>query len=300
MEKSPVVFVTGCSSGFGFALAESLSKKGMNVFAGIRDISGRNATAAARLRDACAGKGSLRIIELDVSSDESVGAAVQQALHEADHIDVLINNAGFSFVGPMEAFTIEQWERLFSTNFFGAVRMNRAVLPSMRRRRKGLLIHISSVGGRIVAPGQGIYGATKHALGALAEAYRYELAPFGIDSVLVEPFFYSTGIFGKITGPDDESCAAEYVPAGDIGRRHSAFLEAAVKAPTVGQPSEIAEAVFEIIEKPFGKRPLHTVLPAAMAAALQPLDSLLDQIQRRVMERLGFSDLLEQHEHSTV
>lgn len=227
MEKSPVVVVTGCSSGFGFALAESLSKKGMNVFAGIRDISGRNATAAARLRDACGGKGSVRIIELDVSSDESVGAAVQQALHEADHIDVLINNAGFSFVGPMEAFAIEQWERLFSTNFFGAVRMNRAVLPSMRRRRKGLLTHISSVGGRIVAPGQGIYGATKHALGALAEA------------------------------------------------------------------------VFEIIEKPFGKRPLHTVLPAAMAAAFQPLDSLSDQIQRRAMERLGFSDFLEQHEHST-
>lgn len=157
----------------------------------------------------------------------------------------------------------------------------------MRSRKEGLLIHISSVGGRIVAPGQGIYGATKHALAALAETYRYELSPFGVDSILIEPFMYS--------GPDDVAREAQYVPPGDIGKRHSAFLHAALQSPTVGDPSELGEAILALIRTPRGSRPLHTVLPRAVGAGFQPLDSISDQIQRRAMERMGFGDLLEAH-----
>ena len=131
MNQPTVVLITGCSSGFGRATAEILAKTGMLVFAGIRDTSGRNAAAAADLRRLHGDGRFLRVIDLDVSSDASAEAAARQVPEETDRIDVVVNNAGFSVVGPMEAFSLDQWRRVFDTNFFGAVRMDRAVLPSI-------------------------------------------------------------------------------------------------------------------------------------------------------------------------
>ncbi|MGA2765748.1 MAG: SDR family NAD(P)-dependent oxidoreductase [Spirochaetia bacterium] len=182
-----VVLITGCSSGFGRAAAEVLARKGFRVYAGMRETAGRNADAASKLHDLNSESRFLRVVDLDVSSDASVEAAVHKTPQEAGKIDVLVNNAGLFMVGPMEAFTLEQWKMAFETNFLGAARMNRAVLPSMRRGGNGLLIHISSVAGRLASPADGVYCASKHALGVIAEVYRYELAPFGVDSVLIEP-----------------------------------------------------------------------------------------------------------------
>jgi NAD(P)-dependent dehydrogenase (short-subunit alcohol dehydrogenase family) len=187
----------------------------------------------------------------------------------------------------------------FETNFFGAVRMNREVLPSMRRAGNGLLIHISSVAGRLASPADGVYCASKHALGVIAEVYRYELAPFGVDSVLIEPFVYPTAIFDKALKPADESRSAEYVSFGNIEKRRLEFFDAALKAPGIGDPSELGEKVAELIRLPIGKRPLHTVLPASIQERLKPLDSFMDQAQQHAMEMNGFKDLLEQRTRAT-
>lgn len=293
MSEAKTILITGCSSGFGRVAAEFLATRGYRVFAGMRELSGRNAAAAAELRALSPDGRSLRVVELDVCSDASVEAAVRQTIEEAVHIDVLINNAGFPQLGVTEAFTLEQFQKVFDTNFFGAVRMNRAVLPHMRRRGSGLLIHISSVAGRIVVPAQGIYCASKFALEAIAEAFRYELAPLGIDSVLIEPGVYPTAIFGKIMTPGDAARAAEYGRAGDIGERVAGWFNASLKSADIPDPREIGQTIVELIEMPLGRRPLRTILPASRRDLVQAYNEMSAQIQKGVFEMLGLSDLLE-------
>src|SRR3954447_8709607 len=130
MPESRVVFVTGCSSGFGRLTAELLATEGYRVFATMRDSATRNAVAAADLD----GTPGIRVLDMDVTSEASVAAAVASALDDAGHIDSVVNNAGLANFGLTEAFTPDQWKQLFDINLFGCVRVNRAVLPSMRRR----------------------------------------------------------------------------------------------------------------------------------------------------------------------
>ena len=165
MSAENVIVITGCSTGFGRVTAETLARKKYRVFAGMRAIQGRNA-ANARDLETLAGRESLslRAIELDVNDDASVAGAVNAVLQDAGQIDVLVNNAGLSIRGLSEAVTVEQARRIFETNVFAVQRMNRAVLPHMRERGSGLLIHISSQAGRVVIPCFGMYGASKFAL----------------------------------------------------------------------------------------------------------------------------------------
>ena len=170
------VLITGASTGFGRDTAERLARRGHQVFATMRDVSGRNAKHRESLEQlASAERLQLRVLELDVTDEESVQRAVSSALEEAGHLDVVINNAGVATLGVSEAYTTEQFQRLFDVNVFGVQRVNRAVLPSMRQRRNGLLIHISSGAGRCAVPGMAAYCASKYALEAIADAYRFEL-----------------------------------------------------------------------------------------------------------------------------
>src|SRR5260370_28937517 len=188
-----VILITGGSSGFGRLIAETLARKGYFVFATMRAVQDRNANAAGELFELAERESlQLRVLELDVTDDASVERSVNAGIGETDRIEVLVNNAGYALVGLAEACTVEQAQRILNTNFLGAVRMNRAILPHMRHRGSGLLVHISSGAGRIALPGLGFYSASKFALEALAETYRYELAPQGIDSVIVEPGAFPT------------------------------------------------------------------------------------------------------------
>ena len=151
---SNVILITGSSTGFGRDAAERLARRGHQVFATMRDIQGRNAEHCAALEQLAETEGlRLKVLELDVTSESSVQSAVHEALQEAGHVDVVINNAGFAGIGVTEAYTPEQFQQVFDVNVFGVVRVNRAVLPSMRARRKGLLIHVSSGAGRVTVPG---------------------------------------------------------------------------------------------------------------------------------------------------
>ena len=161
----------------------------------MRHINGHNAEHRESLQRVASSENlRLQVLELDVTDEASVQNAVLRALELAGRLDVVINNAGFAGIGVTEAYTPEQFQQMFDVNLYGVVRVNRAVLPSMRKQRSGLLIHVSSGAGRVAVPGLGAYCASKFALEALADAYRFELLPFGIESVLVEPGIYRTPI----------------------------------------------------------------------------------------------------------
>jgi len=198
------VLITGTSTGFGRGAAERLARRGDQVFATMRDVEGRNAEHREALERLATQEGlRLRVLALDVTDQASVDRAVAAALAEAGGLDVVINNAGIAALGVTEAFTPEQFEQIFDVNVYGVVRVNRAVLPAMRQQRSGLLVHVSSGAGRVTVPALAAYSASKYALEAIADAYRYELLPFGVDSVLVEPGVYRTGIHDRFVHPAD-------------------------------------------------------------------------------------------------
>jgi NAD(P)-dependent dehydrogenase (short-subunit alcohol dehydrogenase family) len=281
-----VILVTGTSTGFGRLISVTLARRGYTVFASMRDIEGRNQRRAANLQE-LQRQDNLRlsVIELDVTDDLSVHRAVEGVVRTAGKIDVLVNNAGVSCWGLTETFTIEQARQIFETNFFGALRMNRAVLPHMRRRQTGLLIHISSVGGRLVMPSSGIYCATKFALEAIAETMRYELSQLGIDSVTIEPGAHSTAISVNAVDAADQARAADYGVLAEIPHKlRDAF------AGLAGNPQNVADRVVELIEMPGGMRPARTLVGMEQ---FQPVNDVTLQWQTVAMESLGFSALMK-------
>ncbi|HSO11661.1 MAG TPA: SDR family oxidoreductase [Anaerolineales bacterium] len=175
MKTSKVVLITGCSTGIGRNLAHRLAQSGYTVVATARQ--------AETLDDLPA----VLKLALDVTHAESVNDAVARTLHRFGRIDVLINNAGYTMLGALEEVSEEQTQRVFDVNVFGTLRMIRAVVPQMRSQRAGRIINISSIAGKLATPVNGTYSATKFALEALSDALRHELAPFGIQVVLIEP-----------------------------------------------------------------------------------------------------------------
>jgi len=284
MNSKQVVLITGSSTGFGRLFADTLARKGHPVFATMRDIGGRNAKNASEIR-ALAEKDSLPIsvLELDVTNDASVERAVQAAVTKAGRIDVAINNAGYFLSGLAEAVTTEQAQHLVDTNFFGSVRVNRAVLPHMRRQRGGVLMHISSAAGRIVAPSMGFYCASKFALEALAESYHYELAGQGIESVIVEPGAYETPVFGNTVPAADDARTNTY---GAV-KQTPAKLNAALSS-TAGNAQEVADAVLRIIETPAGEKQMR-YLVSRVSLGVDQINALSRQVQANLLEGFGIA-----------
>ncbi len=284
MDSKQVVLITGSSTGFGRLIAETLARRGYAVFATMRAPGGRNATNASEIR-ALAKRESLplHVLELDVTNDVSVEHAVHICVEQAGRIDVAINNAGYALIGLAEAVTPEQARQIMDTNFFGSVRVNRTVLPYMRRQRSGLLLHISSGAGRLVFPAFGFYCASKFALEVLAEAYHYELAPQGIESSIVEPGAYQTPVFGNIVRAADEGRTDTYGVANQIPDKINDIL-----TTTAGNPQEVADAVLRIVETPAGQRELrYRVSPTNIG--VEEINALCEQLQARLFEASGIT-----------
>src|SRR2546426_1725374 len=205
------ILITGTSSGFGRDTAETLHQAGHTVYASMRGLEDKNHEAASAL-----GKVGIKTVELDVSDDASVEAGVEKVLAEAGKIDVLINNAGIGSAGVTEAFTAEQAKAIFDTNVIGLLRVTRAVLPSMRERRDGLIINISSILGRVTFPFLGIYGASKFAVEALTDSLRYEVSQLGVEVVELQPSAYPTSFFTGIQTPTDTDVTKSYGEVGQI------------------------------------------------------------------------------------
>jgi len=202
-----VVLITGCSSGFGLEAALAFARRGDTVCATMRNL-----TKADALRKRAADEGvEVDLEALDVTDDMSVAKGIPVVVERHGPIDVLVNNAGVGYGGPVETMPFDAAQSLMDTNFWGAVRTIRAVLPAMREKRAGVIINVTSLSGLI--PGAlytGMYAASKHALGTLSEALAAEVAPFGIRVVCIAPGFFATEISTNSDTTDDGIAGSAY------------------------------------------------------------------------------------------
>ena len=280
------ILITGCSTGFGFDAARHFAKKGQRVYATMRNIHGKNQATAEALTAFAKTEGlNVTVLEMDVTSDDSVNAAVARI----PNVDVLINNAGVGFGGPVESFTSDQILGQLDVNIVGTIRVARAVLPGMRARKSGLIIQVSSTAGRAAFPGFGVYHASKWGLEGISEAMRYELGPLGVDVVVVEPGPFSTSFFENLVGGLDDDRAAAYGHVAGFGEGFremvmSAFEDGA--APT--DPMIVVEAFERLIETPSGERPFRTI--AGMDFGLQAVNDAVDPIRRQALKMMGITD----------
>jgi NAD(P)-dependent dehydrogenase (short-subunit alcohol dehydrogenase family) len=280
------ILITGCSSGFGFDAAKELSRKGHHVFATMRAVDGRNKDSADALRTFAEADGTkITVLEMDVTSDESVSAATSQL----PTIDVLINNAGIGYGGPVETFTADQILDQLDLNIVGTVRVANAVIPGMREARSGLIIQVSSTAGRAAFPGFGVYHASKWGLEGISEAMRYELAPLGIDVAIVEPGPFSTSFFANLEGGSRQEVAEAYAHVGGFSEKFVTMVQevfADEDAPT--DPSVVTEIFDRLIDTPAGQRPLRTI--AGLDFGLQAVNDAVEPIRRATLEMMEVAD----------
>jgi len=280
------VLITGCSTGFGFESAKYLATKGHHVYATMRNIHSKNAKAEKELKDfAKTNNLKIDVLEIDVTSDKSVNDAVAQI----PEVDVLINNAGLGYGGPVEAFASSEIMDQLDLNIVGTIRMAKAVLPGMRSRKSGLIIQVSSTAGRGAFPGFGVYHASKWGLEGMSEAMRYELAPLGIDVVIVEPGPFATNFFGNIVQPKDAEMAAAYQHVGGFMDGFGQQVESMYKDENAPTDPMIVVQIFEnLINMPNGSRPIRTI--AGLDFGFQAVNDATEPIRLAGLQGMGITD----------
>jgi NAD(P)-dependent dehydrogenase (short-subunit alcohol dehydrogenase family) len=275
------VLVTGSSAGFGDVIVRTLAASGYRVYATMRGVGDRNAAQAGELREWAGREGlALTVHEMDVASEASVNAAVGSILASGEAIDVVVNNAGVAAAGPIEAFSEAQVQSIFDVNAFGPLRVNRAVLPHMRERGSGLLLHVSSTLGRILPGVGGLYPSTKWALEGLAESLSYQVKRFGVDTVILEPGSFPTTAVMRGMRPELRDIEAAYgIPAAPP---RSAAEDVAV-TPDV---QEVADAVLRIIETPPPARRLRYVVGPVFTEGVEEFNEAYEAHKARLAEAL--------------
>jgi NAD(P)-dependent dehydrogenase (short-subunit alcohol dehydrogenase family) len=288
------IIITGASSGFGAMTGRNLADAGHSVWAGMRDIANRNKQAAADADEYATSHGvDLRPVEMDVSDEDSVGAAVQTILGAVQRIDVVVHNAGHMVLGPTEAFTPEQLAAVYDTNVLSTQRVNRAVLPHLRKQRDGLLVWVGSTSTRggtppYLAP----YFAAKAGEDSLAVSYGAELARFGIETTIVLPGSFTTGTnhFANAGHAADEGIVAEYNELYG-GLMDQVAKKLADLAPPNADPSEVARAIVRVVNMPKGQRPFRVHIDPADDGA-ETVNRVGDLVRRDFFHRAGLDDLL--------
>jgi NAD(P)-dependent dehydrogenase (short-subunit alcohol dehydrogenase family) len=283
---SKTILITGASTGFGRDTAETLARAGHRTFASMRDTSGRNREHAIALR----AKG-IEVVEIDVTDDASVDRGVASVLAHAGRLDVLINNAGIGSAGISVSFTTEQVRALFDVNVLGIQRTLRAVLPAFRRQGEGLVVNLGSILGRLTFPYFGLYGASKFALEALTEGYRYELSQLGIDVVLIQPSNYPTSIFSSAQLPGDAARSTGYGEIASIPGKMVGTLLELFQSGNAPDPHDVAKTIGEIVDLPNGARPARVVIGQSFGA--DDINAQTAPIQARLVEGLGLGMLAE-------
>jgi len=261
MSEKKVWFITGCSTGFGRALATNLLENGYRVA-----VTARNADKVADL--VAIDPANALAIALDVTDKQQVADAVAKAEEHFGHIDVLVNNAGFGYFGSIEESDEAEVRSMFEANFWGLAEMTRAVLPKMRERRSGTIVNISSIGGFVSFPGLGYYHATKYAVNGFSEALKKEVEPLGIKVVLVQPSGFRTDWAGR-SANDAPSTIADYAePAGTNQANIRGY-----SGNQPGDPVRAAKAIIQAVES--DEPPFYFLLgKAALKNARLKLDAL--------------------------
>jgi NADP-dependent 3-hydroxy acid dehydrogenase YdfG len=261
IKMSKIIFITGASTGFGKLTTITLSKAGHTVIAGIRGTTGKNEAVTKEL----SALPNVEVVEIDISSDTSVSKAFQQTLSKNGKIDVLVNNAGVTGYGLLEAYTIDQIRQMFEVNFYGVIRTYQAVLPSMRKAKSGLVINVTTGASGHTLPFMVPYFASKFGVESITEGIQEELAQFGIENVTIQSGVYPTEMNnGTKTGVDSNKpeITEEYEPiASEMfkamgGGLYSKMLEFKMN------PQTIADGVLALVNMKDGTRPLRFPLDA--------------------------------------
>jgi NADP-dependent 3-hydroxy acid dehydrogenase YdfG len=283
------ILITGAGGGFGKLITKELIDNGFIVIGTMRDIKNRNKQAKEELE-----KLGARIIEMDVTNSSSVESAIKESIQNFGDIEVVINNAGLGVLGLQETFTPEDFQKLFDINVFGVQRVNRAILPHFREKQNGLLIHISSLLGRITVPYYGPYNASKWALEALAENYRTELSGFGIESCIIEPGGYPTTFIDNLLRPSDTKRTNDL---GEFGKFPEEFLkgfEQGLAANPEQNPRNVALAIVDLIKKPKGEKPFRTIIDKmGMGTHLEEYNNHLAKVTEGIYTAFGIPHLLK-------
>ena len=279
------ILITGASSGFGRLTAEKLANSGHRVFAGFRSTDGAKKPVADELRDK-----KIEILRLDVTDQASVDSAVKQLLKTTNNqLDVVVNNAGMASAGISESFTAEQVREMFDVNVFGLQRVIRATLPALRAKRSGLVINIGSILGRVTIPFFGLYGASKYAVEAMSDSYRYELSQLGIDVVLVQPSAYPTNMYAAAQQPADGEIAKTYGAVAEVPGKILKTFVTLFQGENAPNPRDVAEAIDKIVSTPVGKRPDRVVVGLPFGS--DAVNNAVNPIQRGTIDSLGLADL---------
>ena len=275
MAAGQVILITGCSSGIGRATALEAARRGFRVFASARDVADLAEIARPP---------SVETLALDVTDQHAIWAAAAFVMAAAGRIDALVNAAGYAHYGAVEEVSPEEWRAQFDVNFFGAVDLARAVLPHMREARRGTIVMVSSVGGRVVVPFAAPYCASKHALEAVSDSLRVEAAPFGVRVVVVEPGPVETRFADKARRLVAPLLARpgpyRALYAGAEGAMNGDFQRGG------GSAESVARVVVDAIE---ARRPKPRYRVTAMARLLIPLsrvlpDRAIDAMMRRSLK----------------
>jgi NAD(P)-dependent dehydrogenase (short-subunit alcohol dehydrogenase family) len=287
------VIITGTSSGFGRAMAETLAREGHTIFACMREVAARNAKVARELSALRGQAGRVYVVEMDVTSDGSVHGAIERIARDTSGaIDILINNAGRLSAGVQEAYTMEQAKGLFETNVFGVLRVNRAALPYLRKRGAGLVINTSSIMGRYSLPCLGVYCATKFALEALVEAQRDELKGLGIDVVAVEPGAFPTSVADNALWVHDPEIGGAYGAVPQLPQKLGEVLGQLYSGASSPKPQQVADAVLKLVNTPAGKRPHRVVVDGYTGAPVDALNATQAAHRPEVVKAYGMGEVL--------
>jgi NAD(P)-dependent dehydrogenase (short-subunit alcohol dehydrogenase family) len=281
------IIITGSSNGFGLKAAKDFADKGNKVYATMRNPNGKNANAKADLESHST---HIKVVDMDVTDEASVKEAMATILAEAGSVDVLINNAGIMYLGITEAFSVEQAKFQMETNYFGAIRVMQAVLPSMRKAGSGLIINTSSVVGRMSPPFFGTYNATKHALEGYSQALRYEVSPFGVDVVMVEPGPFGTGLLASGQAPAHNEVLETYGELAGVPTAMGENFAQMLQSEDAPDPQWVVDAYLKLAEIPFGERPTRTVV--GITWGVDEINELTQPIQDRVLKEMQLENVL--------
>ena len=286
-EKLSTVLITGGTDGLGRACAVLLAEQGYRVFA-----AGRSAEKRARLEEyARQGGLPLETLEMDVCDTASVDRALDEVCSKAGPVDVLVNNAGIGYYAPVEELRMDDLRSVLETNFFGVVRVTQRVLPGMRERKRGRIVNMSSLAGKLAIPMFGAYSASKYALEAWSDALRLEVYPFGVEVVLIEPGVIKTNFQATAREVSaDYWAAAAKSPYAEVYEGYNRRRKSADKSATA-TPEDCARVVLRAVrETP--PRPRYTVTRNARLLSLAKRflsDRMLDRLLRRAfgLKRAG-------------
>lgn len=281
------IIITGSSNGFGLKAAKDFADKGNKVFATMRNPNGKNVDSKVQLESHST---NIKVVDMDVTNDTSVKEAMATILAEAENIDILINNAGIMYLGITEAFSVEQAKFQMETNYFGAIRVMQAVLPSMRKAGSGLIINTSSLVGRMSPPFFGTYTATKHALEGYSQALRYEVSPFGVDVVMVEPGPFGTGLLASGQAPAHSDVLDSYGELAGVPKAMGENFAQMLQSEDAPDPQWVVDAYLKLAEIPFGKRPTRTVV--GITWGVEKINELSQPIQDNVLKEMQLEEVL--------